>query len=134
MIQGNKKYKMVLAVLLAVVMMMTPVCAATPRYLHTSSVDLTIGFDTSNVVYCDLTVTPYDSASGVSGLMKLYDSDGSLLKAWPVSDYEEPFAVEYTYQGKYRETYTLCFSGYVYGYGTGVVPDEIEISVTGKCK
>lgn len=134
MILGNKKYKMVLAVLLAVIMMITPVCAATPRYLHTSSIEIGISFDDDHVVYCNLLLIPYDSASGISGLMKLYDGSGSLLKAWSVSDYEDPYAVEHTYQGKKGKTYTVTFSGYVYGYGTGVLPDEIEISVTDKCK
>lgn len=130
----NRKCKTLLAILLAMVMMMTPVCAATPRYLHTSSIELTIGFDDDYMIYCGLLLIPYESASGVSGLMKLFDSNGKMLKAWSVSDYESPFIAQNTYQGKRGKTYTATFSGYVYGYGTGVVPDEIELSVTDKCK
>lgn len=136
-----RKMKTVVAVLLAMVMSVLPVCAADsvssyavdPRFSHAASVELVIGFDTNNVVHGTLLVTPYNTASGVSGTMKLYDANGTVLALWPVSDYSEPFAVENTYQGKYGATYTLYFKGYVYA-NNSTAPDSIEIQVTDTCK
>ena len=135
------KIKKLVAVVLAVVMSVLPVCAASevataavePRFNHTMGADLAIGFDTSNVVHGTLLINPYNSASGVSGTMKLYDANGTCLAVWPVSDYSEPFAVENTYQGRYGATYTLTFKGYVYG-NNGVAADSIELQVTGTCR
>lgn len=103
-----------------------------PLFNNLDSVVLTIGFDKDNVVYCGLSVTSISCTSGVSGLMKLYDSAGNCLAIWSVSDYESPIDVENTYQGKDGETYTCTFGGYCYGK-TGLVPDRLDLSVTGTC-
>ena len=135
------KSKTIVAVLLAMVMSVLPVCASDnvsicavePRFNHAATVDLAISFDTNNVVHGTLLVVPYESAAGVSGMMKLYDANGTVLANWSVSDYDSPFAVENTYQGQYGATYTLYFKGYV--YGTGYTPaDSIELQVTGTCR
>ena len=92
--------KAIIAVLLAMVMVTMPVCAADdiglggiqPYYNNIASAQLTIGFDTNNVVYCTLIFDPYSHGSGVSGLMKLYDSSDTCLAIWSVSDYERPIA------------------------------------------
>ena len=134
------KCKAIVAVVLAMVMSVLPVCAADmsaravdPRFQHAATVDLIIGFDTNNVVHGTLLVNPYDSAAGVSGTMKLYDSNGTTLAVWPVSDYSTPFLIENTYQGRYGATYTLYFKGYVYGRNN-TAADPIELQVTGTCR
>jgi len=135
------RMKKFVAVVLAVVMSVLPVCAANevasraiePRFNHTMAADLAISFDTNNVVHGTLLISPYNSATGVSGTMKLYDANGTCLKIWPVSDYAEPFAVENTYQGSYGATYTLTFKGYVYG-NNGMAADSVELEVTGTCR
>lgn len=133
------KVKVALMMVLAFSMMAVPVMAAgeehipTPYYNNVSSVSLTIGFDKKNVVYCGLVVSPYSHGSGVSGLMKLYNSKGKCLEIWPVSDYERPIGVENTYQGEYGETYTVTFEGYAYS-NNGTAADRLELSVTAKCE
>ncbi len=135
------KYKTIIAVLLAVVMSVLPVCAADstgtrliePRFNHTATAELTITFTTDNVVHGTLLIGPYNTAAGVSGMMKLFDANGNVLDLWSVSDYTEPFAVENTYQGQYGATYTLYFKGYVYS-NNSTAPDSIELQVTGTCK
>lgn len=133
------KGKIIVAVVLAMIMSVLPVCAADmttravdPRFQHASSVELIIGFDTSNVMHGTLLVTPYDSAAGVSGTMKLYDANGTTLAVWPVSDYSEPFMVENVYQCQDGATYTLYFKGYVYGRNN-TAADPVELQVSGTC-
>ncbi len=135
------KCKTIIAVLLAMILSTLPVCAAEnagtrliePRFNHTATAELIIGFDTDNVVHGTLLIGPYNTAAGVSGTMKLFDADGNPLAVWSVSDYVEPFAAEKTYQGDYGETYTLYFKGYVYS-NNNTAPDSIELQVTGTCK
>ncbi len=134
------KCKKIVAVLLAMVMSVLPVCAADmsaravdPRFQHAASVDLTISFDANNVVHGTLLVAPYNSAAGVSGTMKLYDANGNTLAVWPVSDYNSPFMVENTYQCQYGKTYTLYFKGYVYGRNN-TAADPIELQITDTCR
>ena len=120
-------------------MMQIPVYAANvndsivqPCYNHTQNALLVISFDKNNVVYCSLSVDLYSTGTGTSGVMKLYDSNGAILKQWPISDYESPIISEFTYQGTYGERYTLTYSGYVYGTGM-IAPDRIELSITDTC-
>ena len=103
-----------------------------PRYNNVASAALTIGFDTNNVVYCCITVNQYSHGTGVSGIMKLFDSAGKCLAVWSVSDYEDPIGTENTYQGVYGETYTCTFFGYAYS-NNQTPPDELDMSVTGTC-
>ncbi len=133
--------KAILAVVLGMIITVTPVFAAEqsgaaydvqPRYNNIGSIALTIGFDTNNVVYCCITVDPYSHGTGVSGIMKLFNSKGTCLAVWSVSDYEEPIGVEHTYQGVYGETYTCTFAGYAYSNNQSP-PDELNISVTDTC-
>lgn len=132
------KFRTAVAVILAMIMMAMPVCAEgenTPSlyFNNTSSAIISIDFDMNNVVYCGLLVTLYSHGSGVSGMMKLYDSAGTCLDMWYISDYVEPIGCENTYQGKYGETYTVTFEGYVYGK-KNLPADRLELSVTGTCK
>ncbi len=133
--------KTILAVILTISMTIMPVCAAEqvvtansiqPYFNNIGSAALTIGFDTNNVVYCCITVDPFSHGSGISGLMKLFDSSGTCLAVWSVSDYERPIGVEHTYQGVYGETYTCTFFGYAYS-NNQTPPDELDMSVTGTC-
>lgn len=131
-----RKFKVVVATLLAMIMMAIPVCAEeaiTPYFNNVGYAAVTIGFDTNNVVYCGLVLTPYSHCSGVSGLMRLYDSDDTCLKIWSVSDYDSPFGVENTYQGVYGEEYTVTFTGYAYS-NNGTVADRLELSVSAVCE
>lgn len=103
-----------------------------PRYNNIGSVALTIGFDTNNVVYCGLVSDMFNHGSGISGIMKLFDSSGTCLAVWSISDYERPIMAENTYQGVYGETYTCTFAGYAYS-NNHTPPDELELSVSGTC-
>ena len=132
-----KIHKTVLAVFMTLCMACTPVCAFNgitiqPYYNNVSSARLMIGFDMNNVVYCTLNLTPYTHGSGVSGMMKLFNSNGNCIAAWAVSDYNSPFIVENTYQGVYGETYTVTFEGYAYS-NNQTAPDRLELSVTDTC-
>lgn len=129
------KKKTIIAALMVMIMMTIPVCAAegiTPYFNNVSVARVDIGFDTNNVIYCGLTISPYSHCSGVSGLMRLYDGDGNCLQIWSVSDYERPIGVENTYQGVYGETYTVTFTGYAYS-NNGTAADRLELSVEGTC-
>ncbi len=132
-----------LIMLLAFQVMILPVCAAdnnisvcssaTPWFNNVINASLSIGFDMDNVVYCSIGVNPYPHGSGISGIMKLYDSSNTCLAVWSVSDYEGLFFQEFSYQGVYGETYTATFEGYAYS-NNGTAPDRLEISVTDTCK
>ena len=133
--------KTIFAMMLVMTMTVLPVCAAgqavtansiQPYFNNIGSAALTIGFDTNNVVYCGLVVDPFNHGSGVSGIMKLFDSSGTCLAVWSVSDYERPIGVENTYQGVYGETYTCTFFGYAYS-NNQTPPDELDMSVTDTC-
>lgn len=131
-----RKMKTMLAALLAMIMMTIPVCAEeaiSPYFNNVSMASVGISFDMNNVVYCTLSIAPYSHCSGVSGLMRLYDSDGVCLEIWSVSDYERPIGVENTYQGVYGEEYTVTFTGYAYS-NNGTVADRLELSVTDVCE
>ena len=118
-----------------------PICASAeyevrgiePRYNNVGGVSLTIGFDTNDVVYVTLSAATYSHGSGVSGVIKLFDSDGNCLDVWSVSDYVEPIFSEVSYQGEYGETYTATFGGYAYS-NNGTPADRLDLSVTGTCK
>ena len=130
------KFKTIVAVVLAMVMMTMPVCAEeaiTPYFNNINNVSLTIAFDVDNVAHCILSVSTLSHGSGVSGLMKLFDSDGTCLEIWSVSDYEQPIIEENTYQCTYGETYTVTFEGYAYS-NNNTAPDRLEISSTATCK
>lgn len=130
-----------LGVLLVMVITTMPICAmeqvnsaygVQPRYNNVGSVALTIGFDLNNTVHCGLSVVQYAHCTGVSGIMKLFDSKGTCLAVWSISDYEDPIMAENTYQGVYGETYTCTFAGYAYS-NNHTPPDELELSVSGTC-
>ena len=55
------------------------------------------------------------------------------MDVWSVSDYDEPFFKEVSYQGEYGETYTATFGGYAYS-NNGTPADRLDLSVTGTCK
>lgn len=137
----KKLLSVMLAVLIAVSSWAMPVEAAgfgqdsgiMPLFDHTNAVSLTIDFDSSNVAYCKLTVDLCDTGSGVSGIMKLYNSAGTMLKAWSVSDYDGLVMAENTYQGKKGETYTVVFQGYTYSNNT-TAPDRLDLSATKTCE
>lgn len=122
---------------LAVMMMSMTVCAEetniNARFNNVSTACLSIEFDKSNVVYCTLDVSGYSHLTGVSGLMKLFDSSGNRVAIWAVSDYDLPVLVENTYQGKYGETYTVTFGGYAYS-NNQTAADRLDLSVTARCE
>ncbi|MBR2402775.1 MAG: hypothetical protein IKB01_08435 [Lachnospiraceae bacterium] len=98
-----------LTVVLAMVMFTIPVSAATPRFNNIGSASLLMAFDTNYTVYVGLDISAYSHGSGVSGLVKLFDSEGTCLAIWSVSDYEKPIGAEFTYPGVRGETYTATF-------------------------
>ena len=146
----KKLVKTLLAMILAIQFGVLPVAAAdnlvtqnsvtqvltvngiTPYYNNVSAATLTIGFDMNNTVYCGFVIVPYDNCSGFSGVMKLYDSSGTRLKSWAITDYDRPYSVENTYQGVYGETYTVTFQGYAYNNAGGMY-DDLYLEVTGHC-
>ena len=132
--------KTMLITMIIFVLSAVPMCAAEgsgvymvqPRYNHVGGAALGIAFDTNNVVYIALSVDTYSHGSGVSGLIKLFNSDGTCIAAWSVSDYVKPICTEVTYQGEYGETYTATFEGYCYS-NNGTAPDRLELSITSTC-
>lgn len=122
----------VLAVVLAMAMFTIPVSAATPRFNNISEVALLIDFDSDYTVYVGLSVSTYSHGSGVSGLVKLFDSEGTCLAIWSVSDYEKPIGAEFTYPGVRGETYTATFAGHAYS-NNGTPSDRLELEITATC-
>ena len=140
--RGKRKFLKVLVVMLLMFSISAmPVCAGgeytsysvSPRFSNISGASLSIGFSTSNVVYITLSADPYSHGSGVSGLIKLFDSEGTCLEVWSVSDYEQPIFAEVSYQGEYGETYTATFGGYAYS-NNGTPADRLDLTATGTCK
>ena len=134
----KKLCRMIAVALLAINMMVLPVLAADevvtcvePRYNNVFSATLALGFDSNHVAYCELSLNPYANCTGFDGIMRLYDSTGTQLKSWSISDYDSPYCVEKTWQCKYGETYTLSFQGYA--YGTGSTYDDINLSLSDIC-
>ncbi|MBR2036568.1 MAG: hypothetical protein IKA09_02445 [Lachnospiraceae bacterium] len=123
----------VLTVVLVMVMFTIPVSAATPRFNNIGAASLLMAFDTNYTVYVGLNISPYTHGSGVSGLVKLFDSEGTCLAIWPVSDYEKPLGAEFTYPGIEGETYTATFAGYAYS-NNGTAADRLELEYTAVCR
>ena len=120
----RKNIVRIIALVVAISMMTLPVSAATPRFSNIADVSLFLDYDSDYVVYIGLTVDTYSHGSGVSGLVKLFDSAGTCVAIWSVSDYEKPIGVEFTYQGVRRETYS----------NNGTAADRIEIENTITCR
>ena len=128
----RKRVLKFLTVVLAMVMFIVPVSAATPRFNNIGEAALLIDFDSDYTVYIGLSVAAYSHGSGVSGLVKLFDSEGTCLAIWPVSDYEKPLSAEFTYPGVLGETYTATFAGYAYS-NNGTAADRLELEITATC-
>ena len=135
----KRMYKGVVALLLAINLMILPVLAAEesianvePRFNNIAAATLSIGFDSNYVAYCELSLNPYSNCTGFDGMMRLFDSNGTQLKSWAISDYESPYCVEKTWQCEYGKTYTVTFQGYA--YGTNSMYDEINLSLSDKCE
>lgn len=137
----NKVLSKAITLFLIIAMTVLPVCAGgdgasftavQPRYSNIGSATLSLEFDMNNVAHCGISVAPLPHGSGVSGLMKIFDSDGVCLEIWSVSDYVRPFMQEFTYQCEYGETYTVTFAGYAYS-NNGTAADRLELSVSNTC-
>ena len=137
----NKVLSKAITLFLILAMTVLPVCAGgdgasstavQPRYSNIGSATLSLEFDMNNVAYCGIAVDTLPHGSGVSGLMKIFDSDGVCLKIWSVSDYVDPIMQEFTYQCEYGETYTVTFAGYAYSRN-GTAADRLELSVSNTC-
>ena len=128
----KKRILKVLTVVLVMVMFTIPVSAATPRFNNIGEATLLIDFDSNYTVYIGLSVAAYSHGSGVSGLVKLFDSEGTCLAIWPVSDYEKPISAEFTYPGVLGETYTATFAGHAYS-NNGTPSDRLELEITATC-
>ena len=128
----KKRILKVLTVVLVMVMFTIPVSAATPRFNNVSAATLLMDFDSNYTVYVGLSVATYGHGSGVSGLIKLFDSEGTCLEIWSVSDYEKPIGTEFTYPGVRGETYTATFAGYAYS-NNGTPADRLELEYTATC-
>ena len=129
----KKRILKVLSVVLVMVMFTLPVSAATPRFNNIGEAALFMAFDTNYTVYVGLSVAAYSHGSGVSGLVKLFDSEGTCLAIWSVSDYEKPISQEFTYPGVKGETYTATFAGYAYS-NNGTPADRLELEYTATCR
>ena len=128
----KKRILKVLTVVLVMVMFTIPVSAATPRFNNIGEASLFMAFDRNYTVYIGLNVAAYSHGSGVSGLVKLFDSEGTCLQIWSVSDYEKPIGAEFTYPGVRGETYTATFAGYAYS-NNGTPADRLELEITETC-
>ena len=128
----KKRILKVLTVVLVMLMFTIPVSAATPRFNNIGAASLLMDFDTNYTVYVGLNISTYGHGSGVSGLVKLFDSEGTCLAIWSVSDYEKPISAEFTYPGVRGETYTATFAGYAYS-NNGTPADRLELEYTATC-
>ena len=128
----KKRILKVLTVVLMMVMFTVPVSAVTPRFNNISTASLLMDFDTNYTVYVGLDISAYSHGSGVSGLVKLFDSEGTCLAIWSVSDYEKPIGAEFTYPGVRGETYTATFAGYAYS-NNGTAADRLELEISAVC-
>ena len=128
----KKRILKVLTIVLVMVMFTIPVSAATPRFNNIGDAALIIAFDSNYTVHIGLTVAAYSHGSGVSGLVKLFDSEGTCLEIWSVSDYEKPIGAEFTYPGVKGETYTATFAGHAYS-NNGTPSDRLELEITATC-
>ena len=128
----KKRILKVLLLVLVMVMFTIPVSAATPRFNNIGDATLIIAFDRDYTVHIGLNVSTYSHGSGVSGLVKLFDSEGTCLAIWSVSDYEKPIGAEFTYPGVKGETYTATFAGHAYS-NNGTASDRLELEITATC-
>ena len=103
-----------------------------PRYNNISRVTLTIGFDSNNMGYFGIYITPYARCTGFSGQMRLYDENGNLLAGWAIYDEISPYEAERTYQCQEGKTYTVTFQGYAYSDGSAMY-DDIDLSISDIC-
>ena len=87
----NKVLSKAITLFLIIAMTVLPVCAGgdgasftavQPRYSNIGSATLSLEFDMNNVAHCGISVAPLPHGSGVSGLMKIFDSDGVCLEIW----------------------------------------------------
>ena len=137
----SKFATIIITIMLIFATAITPISAAhidnmvhvMPRFDNVNNVSLGIGFDANNVAYVTLVASMFSNGSGISGIAKLFNSEGTCIAAWSVSDYVEPIGAEFTHQCEYGKTYTATFEGYAYS-NNGTAPDRIELSVTGTCK
>lgn len=104
-----------------------------PRWNNIATATLSIGFDSNNTGYFEISVNPYASCTGLSGQMRLLDENGNLLASWAIYDDVSPYGVEKTYQCQEGRTYTLTFQGYAYGDGNTMF-DDIVLSVSDTCE
>lgn len=138
----KKIYSLFLIVMLAMSGMVMPVYARqirsvsmdlkSPRYNNISSVTLSLGFDANNVASCSIGVTPFPNCSGISGLMRLLDSNGNMVGSWAITDYESPYSVTRTCQCQAGKEYALTFQGYAYS-NDGTIFDDIVLEVKNTC-
>ena len=134
-----RKVKLLIALLMAMMMMTIPVCAegmaenGNARYNNINGAELVLTFDSSRTAYITLTLDPLDHCSGVSGVMRLFDPDGTLIAAWPVSHYTRPIIVEFTHQCTSKGSYTATFGGHIYS-NNGTNADRIDLSDTTTCR
>jgi hypothetical protein len=130
-----------LSVLILNVMVM-PICAEntksvtvdlkSPRYNNISNASLYLGYDDNNIARCSIVVTPYTNCSGISGLMRLVDSNGNMVGSWAITDYESPYSVTRNCQCQAGKEYTLTFQGYAYS-NDGTIFDDIELEIKNTC-
>lgn len=136
----KKICKVLVAICLALNFTIVPVMAAEdivcvsaePRFNNIGSASLSMGFDNSYIGYFCISLAPYSHCTGLSGALNLYDENGNILAGWAITDYDEPYMVERTYQCEKGKTYTVRFQGYAYGEGT--MFDDILLSVTDVCE
>lgn len=103
-----------------------------PRWSNIAGATLTIGFDANNVGYFAITLSPYSSCTGLSGMMRLLDENGNSITSWAIYDDVSPYVVERSYQCEEGKTYTVTFQGYAYGNGSTQF-DDINLSTSDTC-
>ena len=131
-------YSVMLAFCLVLKMITISVCAEDvamcmeSRWNNIAVANLSIGFDSNNMGYFSISLDYYPSCTGLSGQMRLYDENGTLLAGWAIYDDVSPYGVEKTYQCQSGKTYTVTFQGYAYGNGSTMY-DDINLSGTDTC-
>ena len=86
-----------------------------PIFDNFMEISFNYGFDDSNMLYYDMTLTPYHNTSYFSGMLRLYDGDGNVLALHTARDTDIPYVTdEYSYQADWGDTFQIGFSGHVY--------------------
>lgn len=103
--------------------------AATPRWDNTADCNLSLSFSGSTA-YCDVTVTGNPGTSKITATVALKKSDGTAVRSWTETIYDEQFSVTKTAPNCAVGSYVLTVTATV--YNKAGVGETVTGEVTGK--